>query len=148
MIAGYRPTPECLIIEEKHNKHHCFVPPEVWEIPADTVCAVCRLKNHRLFVEAAMSEQTHQAIPDVKPFSVSPKVLERVCESCGNVQLLRKNWDNGERVCGECQSTRPSSITCRICGTTRGNSTSWWSKAGLCSRKACWERYMAERKVG
>ena len=141
MIAGYMPTPECLIIEEKHNKHHCFVPPEVWGIPAETVCAVCRLKNHRLFVEAAMEVPA----PAANPFSIVQPMLERICTSCGRTRLRLEFWNAGERLCGECRSK--IAVICRFCGTSRAAQGVWWSKAGLCSRKECWEKYMKEEKA-
>lgn len=96
---GYNPKFECQIIEQA-NKHHCHVPARVWDLAPETVCAVCMLKNHALFVAAAISTS------EVSSRCIAPFRKPRLCEVCGIVQLDRDFWNSGERVCGECRQCR------------------------------------------
>ena len=98
MIApGYDAKQECKIVEQD-NKHHCHVPPEVWGLTPETVCAICMMKNHALFVAAAIS------IAEVNDQKVIPFRKPRLCESCNRTQLQSLYWEAGERACSQCRN--------------------------------------------
>ena len=102
--SGYNPKAECLHVEHL-RKHHCHVPPYVWNLTAETVCAVCLMKNHSLFVQAAIIESAKKPPAEVTPFA-----KPRTCTVCRLTQLDRAYWEFGERVCAECRHERPKRL--------------------------------------
>jgi len=156
MRSGYNSTAECYIIENTHNKHHCYVPPEVWGIDAYTVCTVCRLKNSRLFVDAGitLSKQTSAVVIKFVPAArfifpgpvIGKKTTDRLCTSCGTTQIWRRLWDNSERICGTCRQNSAPRI-CRFCGKENVAKCEWRTKDKMCSDNDCWNAFVSEMKL-
>ena len=164
MADVYNPTPECAVIREVYNKHHCHVPASVWEIPAATVCQVCRLKNHKLFAAAVL--QSQEPLPEpVAPINViqfqkpALAVAETVktrqlCQWCGRGRIYVKFWNAGRRICCECSEKEKARLSkletaqrirsCRICGRTNLPSRFWRKTQGICRSVDCWETFMQE----
>jgi len=112
-MSDYQKTEICEPIIAA-NRNHCYVPAEVWDVDAATVCGVCQAKNAGL-ISALMQKipvATPQAVPViVRTPVISIKALEGkypkpLCQICGGVRLRSSDWDNGKRECSECKFKR------------------------------------------
>jgi len=147
----YRKTEICDPIIAAH-RHHCYVPPEVWEIDAATVCGVCQAKNASLIsalVQKIPVEAPQPIAVSVKPPVISIKALDDkypkpLCQTCGNVRLRVSHWDDGQRECSECKNHKHSDKRiCRFC-LREVSATGYRIKDQMCTRNECWEKFNAE----
>jgi len=148
----YRKTEVCDPIIAA-NRHHCYVPAEVWEVDAQTVCGVCQAKNATLIsaLIQKMPVETHQPVAmSIKAPVISIKALgmppKPYCQICGIVKLWPSRWDDGERECSACRALKKSSdLICRFCHRVTAP-TQFRIKDQMCLRPECWEQFNAEWK--
>jgi len=154
-MSEYRKTEVCEPIIAAH-RHHCYVPAEVWEVDAATVCGVCQAKNATLIT--ALIQKMPVEIQQPVAVSIRAPVVsitalafsKPLCQGCGNVKIWESRWNDGERECSGCKDKRgvysskaSRQLVCRFCCRTV-SAHAYRIKDQMCTSPECWEQFNAE----
>ena len=151
-MSDYQKTEICEPIIAA-NRNHCYVPAEVWDVDAATVCGVCQAKNAGLI--SALMQKIPVATPQPVAVSIKAPVVSikaagmppaPFCQTCGIVKIWERRWNDGERECSACKPLNKSNkLICRFC-CREVSVHAFRIKDQMCTRAECWEMFNAEWK--